>query len=303
MERPGMQVFDIKLGFACNNHCLCCLVEHVKEYRAFPWKMLTRHIENSAQSGCRNLIVSGGEPSVNPDFIKLLHFAKDAGFQAIQIQTNGRMMSYEAFVKKIMEVRPMRYSFLISLHFPEKELYNSYTRSDGFDQVISGIKNLVKNGLSLKINTVVMKPNLGLLGDITDLVRSLGVKRQQFRMIDGHGVREYYDKFVPPISTAARSIRRVIEKNKCGDFKLDVHELPLCVLGRDMESHMSPPVNPDRVNMSLGSTTVKFTRVMEESFVFSDRCAACSYRSTCKGIRKGYSKIYGFDELKPIKKR
>jgi|GEM_PF-2202467 len=296
-----MRELDVKPGFACNNNCVFCLNQEKKFCAVFPLEDILGRIAQAARKGCAKLIISGGEPSISPNFFTILDFAKKNGYREIELQTNARMLSYEAFVEKLLARRPVSYKFLISLHFPDKKLQKKYTRADGFDQVIGGIKNLVKHGLPVRINTVVMKPNLKLLGDVTAVVRSIGVKSQQFRMVSGQNFRERYAEFVPPMSDAAREIRKVIKKNRDA-LNFAIHELPLCVVGKDMEEYMSPPTNPERDNLSIGNIVVPSPAIMRKQFVFAGCCAACSIRAACKGVRSDYAELYGLTEVKPLRK-
>jgi len=310
---------EVRPGYACNNNCVFC-VNRRCHYKSFPLEVITGQITDWSRRGCKNLVITGGDPLISPDFFKILNFAKENGFKRIEIQTNGRMLCYEEFVKKIMEVQPMRYEFFVSLHFSDKESHKKYTRADGFEQVIAGIKNLLKNNLSVSISTVVMKQNLDCLGDVTDLLRSMETRKlqlkQQFRQIDGYSVREHFKDFVPQMSTVARKIRKVIKDN-CKDIRFVVNEIPLCILGKDMEGYMTTPTNPQRVNPMMESVVpsvrqgkfklksdfkiIALSQMMKNMFVFSDRCAVCSCRAACKGIRRDYSEVYGFSELRPIK--
>jgi len=295
-----MRELDVKTGFACNNNCVFCLCRKHSKYPAFPLDEIKNQIKKSAGRGGKRLIISGGEPSISPDFFTILRYGKECGFRDVEIQTNGRMLYYEAFLKKILDVRPVHYMFLVSLHFPDKKLHQRYIRADGFDQVIAGITNLVKNDLPFVINTVVMKQNLGLLGDVTELVQSIGAKRQQFRMIDGYSFRKNFRDFVPPMKKAALGIRKAIEKNKQDDFKFFVRELPLCVLGKDMKNYLAPLTSSERSNMRIGNIVKTFDTIRREKFVFADSCGVCSHRAACMGVRKTYAQLYGLAELKPF---
>jgi MoaA/NifB/PqqE/SkfB family radical SAM enzyme len=296
-----MQQFEVKTGYACNNNCIFCLNQNKKYYKAFPLDDIFRYIRQAASRGCWQLIISGGEPLISPHFFDILDYARGCGFRKIDIQTNARMLCYEAFVEKMLRIGPLKYYFLVSLHFPDKRLHNFYTRAEGFDETIAGIKNLARKNLGLMLNTVIMKQNLKLLEDITAFGRSLGAKRHQLRMIDSNLLKGLFHDFVPTMRDAAREVRAIISKSK-GLTEFSVHEIPLCVLGEDMKEYLSPAVNPERKNLTIGNIVVASDMIVKNQFSFSDCCEACRYRSACYGIRNEYGRRYGFAELKPIRK-
>ncbi|UZE93282.1 MAG: radical SAM protein [Candidatus Nealsonbacteria bacterium] len=293
-----MKELDIKVGYACNNSCIFCLNKEKRYYKEFPVEDLKRQIVDSANVGCKKLIISGGEPLISKHLFDLLAFAKQKGIKAIEIQTNGRMLSYETLVKKLKEFQFI--SFLVSLHFSNPGLYRTYCRSDGFYQVVKGIKNLVRNKQDLTINTVVMKMNLPYLKELVKLLKGIGVVKIQYRFIDGRNVMDRYKEFVPQYKEAVPTIREIIKENP--SLNIRINEIPLCVLGEEFKDSLAPPANPERVNLSIGNKLFTSPEILKSQFIFPN-CEECFYHPTCKGIRKEYCQIYDTSEIKPIIKQ
>lgn len=295
-----MKELDIKVGYACNNACVFCLNKDKRDFKAYPIKVLKNQIKRSVNKGCQKLIISGGEPLISKNFFKLLEFAKSSGINVIEVQTNGRMLYYEEFIKKINAFKSI--SFLVSFHFPNSALYKKYSRSDGFSQVMGGIKNLIKHGYIFNVNTVVMKLNMDYLKEIVEVLKNIGVKNIQYRFIDGKNIlsehgKEEYKKFVPKYAEVTGIIREIVSQNK--DINIRLNEFPVCVIGEDLVNNLAPATNKERENLSLGNKVFMSNEIMKKQFVFPN-CDGCLYRSTCKGIRKEYYKIYGAKEITPI---
>jgi len=295
-----MKELDIKVGYACNNACVFCLNKDKRYFQEYSIKILKNQIKKSTDKECKKLIISGGEPLISKNFFELINFAKINGINTIEIQTNGRMLCYEEFMKKINAFRPM--SFLVSLHFPDKKLYKKYCQSDGFDQVIDGIKNLVKHGYNFNVNTVVMKLNMHYLEEIVEKLREIGVKNIQYRFIDGKNIlnefgKNKYKKFVPKYSEVVETIKRIIRRNK--NINIRLNEFPVCIIGESLIKNLAPSTNIERENLSLDNKVHMSDEIMSQQFVFPN-CKECMYRSICKGIRKEYYKIYGGKEINPI---
>ena len=298
-----MKELDIKVGYTCNNACVFCLNKDKRYFKEYPVKILKSQIKKSIDNGCQKLIISGGEPLISKNFFKLINFAKINGINTLEVQTNGRMLCYEEFVKKIDTFKPV--SFLVSLHFPNQKLYKKYCRSDGFDQVINGIKNLIRHEYNFNVNTVVMRPNMHYLEKIVEKLKKIGVKNIQYRFIDGKNIlnesgKNEYKKFVPKYLEVVETIKKIIEQNK--DINISLNEFPVCIIGKDLVNNLAPSINPERENLSLGNKIFMSDKIMDQQFVFPN-CKECIYRSICKGIRKEYCKIYGAKEIKPIIKK
>jgi MoaA/NifB/PqqE/SkfB family radical SAM enzyme len=210
------------------------------------------------------------------------------------------MLCYEEFIKKINKFSSI--GFLISYHFPNQKLYKKYCKSDGFDQVINGIKNLVRHKYNFTVNTVVMKPNMHYLGEMVEKLKRIGVKNIQYRFIDGRNIlnesgKNEYKKFVPKYLEVVEIIKKTIEQNK--DININLNEFPVCIIGEDLINNLAPSMNPERENLSLGNKVFMSDEIMDRQFVFPN-CEKCLYRSVCKGVRREYYKIYGDKEIKPI---
>jgi len=292
-----MKELDIKVGYRCNNSCVFCLNKDKRYFKEFPIKDLKNQINNSAKDGCEKLVISGGEPTISEHFFNLIRLARQKGIKNIEVQTNGRAFYYEGFVKKINRFRPI--TFLVSFHFPNLELYKKYSKSNGFCQVVKGIKNLVRYQQNLTVNTVIMKPNLPYLKWMVGFLKKIGVTKIQYRFIDGKNVMDHYKDFVPRHGEAVPIIQEIIKKNP--DINIGVNEIPICILGEEFLNNLAPSSNPERENLSIGNKVFTSPQIMKHQFIFPN-CEACIYRINCKGIRKEYYQFYGAKDLKPIKR-
>ena len=82
-----------------------------------------------------------------------------------------------------------------------------------------------------------MKPNLPYLEKMLLFLKKLGVRKIQYRFIDGKNVIDNYRKFVPKISSSAKIIEKIIERNP--DINIGLNEFPFCVI---KEKYRKTPV-------------------------------------------------------------
>ncbi len=290
---------DIKPNYRCNNACVFCLNKDKKTYKNPSLEELKKHISNliKAADGTKQskLVVSGGEPLIFKELFELLSFAKNAGVNSIEIQTNGRMLYYENIVKELKKFEPI--GFLVSFQFPNAELYKKYSRTDGFNQTVGGIKNLVKYNCNFTINTVVMKPNLPHLKNMVKFIKKLGAKRCQYRFIDGRNVMEDYKKFVPRYSECLPLLKKIMKENP--DISISLKEFPACIAGKKLKNNLSLGLNPKRLNLTTKNKVVTTKEITAAQFIFPN-CKGCLWKPDCNGVRKEYVKIFGQKEFKPI---
>ncbi len=114
---------------------------------------------------------SGGEPTVHPDFFKVLEKASDLGFSQIQIATNGiKLANNEDFAKKCVEAG--LHTVYLQFDGLEEENYEQARGREMLDVKKKAIENCRKvkpNPLStVLVPTIVNTINDDQVGDILD---------------------------------------------------------------------------------------------------------------------------------------
>ena len=97
---------DIKIGFACNNLCRFC-VQGDKRHRVKA--PTTRKVREELESGRKRadgVVFTGGEPTLRRDLPELVSFAREVGYETIQIQTNGRTFASRRYCEQMIEAGP-----------------------------------------------------------------------------------------------------------------------------------------------------------------------------------------------------
>ena len=89
-----MKYADIKLGYACNNHCIHCVIQNQKQRAEEVRGTSTRPTEESKQeilksyhTGCKAIVVTGGEPTIRSDFGEIIKYIKSLGI-LVSVQSN-----------------------------------------------------------------------------------------------------------------------------------------------------------------------------------------------------------------------
>ncbi|MFW6025210.1 MAG: radical SAM protein [Candidatus Woesearchaeota archaeon] len=159
------------IGQICNNDCIMCSVhgnnEHKTDYSILKNKLIRRREETDCLS------FTGGEPTEHPDIIKLFKEANRLNYKNIIISTNGRNFADKKFADKLANLGLKHAN--IAIHGP-KEIHNEIIQKKGYEEALQGLKNLLNNGVKIRLDSVLLKRNIDHLKKIWEDVYGLGVR-------------------------------------------------------------------------------------------------------------------------------
>ncbi len=122
--------------------------------------------------------LSGGEPTIHPDFLQVVHEIARRGMYAA-VATNGMSFADESFVVKCKKAG-LRLAE-ISLDSSRPEVHDRFRGLDGaWERTVKGIRNCVRHGIFTAIATTITKLNIDDVENMLDLAESLGVRRVVF---------------------------------------------------------------------------------------------------------------------------
>jgi len=296
----GGKRVDIKTGFVCNNNCRFCVQAHKKHLGNRTTEEIKKDLEK-ARKRCDSVVLTGGEPTIRKDIIKLVSYAKELSYKTIQIQTNGRMFSSVDFCKQMIKAGTNEFS--PALHGYCAEQHDFLTRSLGsFNQAVKGIKNLKILGQYVITNTVVVKPNYRNCPQIARLLVKLCVDQFQFAFVHPVGnAWKNYDSIVPLMSLAAPYIKKGLQIGIDADVGVMAEAMPYCMM-KGYENYVSERVIPETeiIDIDMVIDDYKSVRIKEGKAKFP-QCKECSYDKICEGPWKEYSKRKGNKEFCTLK--
>jgi radical SAM protein with 4Fe4S-binding SPASM domain len=162
----------------CNLDCVHCFIHQSKGCKRgrnseMSLDEIKRILDQMAEAGVINLLLTGGEVFVRPDFLKIYQHAKQLGM-LVMVFTNGTLIT-EEIADFFAEWPP--YFIEISSYGHTQETYESITQVPGsFSHYRNGIDLLLDRGLSLGLKTVVMTVNRHELDQMRAFAESLGVR-------------------------------------------------------------------------------------------------------------------------------
>lgn len=317
MEKKVIKL-ALLLGYECNNRCLFCYDgTGYKRGRVLPisTEEAKEKIKIGFEAGCNFLDILGGEPTIRKDLIDLINYAKRLGYEQIAITTNGQMLSYYDYAKKLVEAGLNHIIF--SIHSNNPEIHDFLTSNKGsWERAINGLKNIMKlkdEGYEIYVgnNTVITKYNYDHMDKILEFLANLGINGQDFIFPHPRGrAYVYFDEIVPSLSEIFPYIRKTIGKYKKikEKYKNIKHfafrYVPLCYLYPDIglsseykaiklnffEKHVGPEF--EDWNVEEGRKLVGKRK--------SEACNLCILNQVCEGIWLEYAEERGLGELYPI---
>ncbi len=296
----GVKRLDIKLGFSCNNNCLSCPQAHRKHLGDLSLEEIKRQLKEGHEEGANEAVLTGGEPTVREDILDIVAYARDIGYEHIQLQTNGRMLYYRPFVKRL--VRAGITEFAPAIHGHTAKIHDYLTRSPGaFDQAVQGVRNLKDEGQYVLMNSVITKLNYRNLEGLVEMFASLGADQSQLAFIHAVGnAQENFDLLVPKKSEVMPYIHRTLDAGTDGRMTMMVEAYPYCFM-KGYERFCSELYMPRADIRDAEGVLRDFDNVRKEAGkVKFPQCKECRFDPICEGPWKEYPERFGSKEFVPV---
>jgi radical SAM protein with 4Fe4S-binding SPASM domain len=129
--------------------------------------------------GFRWLQITGGEPTVHPDLMRLLREAAAIGFEEIALFTNFFALGEDVFTflrEAEMEIHTTIFSHQAAIHDAITGLPGS------FERVVAGVRRAREAGLEVLVSIVFMDRNDQDRAATLDFVRGLGVPNDRLKV-------------------------------------------------------------------------------------------------------------------------
>jgi MoaA/NifB/PqqE/SkfB family radical SAM enzyme len=277
------QVF-LKLTRTCNNICSFCCDTVFWNGTHMDSERVRAKIEEGARSGLKRLFLSGGEPTIHPDFIKFVKLGKDLGYDQIVTITNGRMFFYEEFARK--SIRAGLSEVIFSLNSHDAKTHDALVGVKGaYDQVVAGVAHVRRLGCPFRMNVVVTAKNYDQLPDMVTAFHAMGARSATFLQLvpndrDWERSRNviYYET-----ELARPYVRGALDRARELGFGIELKKFPDNFF-EGYEAQIPEPVSwalelgeidwrrPDRHAPYKEGRAVK---------CWGERCSYCAYRPFC----------------------
>lgn len=100
-----MKTLYCALGYTCNERCIFCpCSENSVDVPSLSFEEIRDAIDRSvAEKGVDNILFSGGEPTIHPDYFRILEYAAGKGVR-LSLLTNALRLASKEFAGRMFDI-------------------------------------------------------------------------------------------------------------------------------------------------------------------------------------------------------
>lgn len=296
-------LFDLKLGFACNNDCIHCVVANKRNYNNLSIPQINKIIETIPSES--TVQITGGEPSIFAYLPDVLKMCKDRNLTTY-IQSNGTGFADKDFLKKC---KPYLDKVHIAIHSIDEKVHNSIVQQSGmYKKTLEGFYNLLDEDIPISTQTVLSKLNIESLYDTYKFIQATA---------PGTIMSATYPHMMGNAFTNRENIcfryidYKDILQNVFKDFAKNIftEAIPYCYIHpyvQDLYYSAEKSILDSRsrvgVDHSNGSHLHNYNLLDVKDKRKLPRCKECIYNNICLGVWKEYVDLFKNNiDLYPIK--
>jgi len=293
--------YELILNYNCNARCLFCSQGSFDKSLNADFKSVAENIYGAYRAGYRRLGLTGGEPLIRADILKVIALGKSVGFGFIRVQTNGIKLADAAFCRKLARAGLTFCKFSLTSDRPAEHDRLLGVRG-AYESAVRGAETLRKLKIRLGNNILVNALNYNRLPEIIRSFLELGITN--FVVI--------YPVYIG--SMASHSGELGVSLGECEKYFAEAAELmekmglegeilflnvPPCFLkGRESLAIGLDLFNTVVTDPAGGKSDLDITA--NRAKVRAPACRRCSLRTRCAGVDSHYAGIFGFEGFRPV---
>jgi MoaA/NifB/PqqE/SkfB family radical SAM enzyme len=302
-KKENGKCFELILNYNCNARCLFCSQGDFDKSRNAPFEALARNIYTARRDGYTRLGLTGGEPLVRPDILKVIALGKSVGFDFIRVQTNGIKLADPAFCRALVKagLTFCKFSFTTDVAADHDRLVGV---PGALAKALKGLANLRKLKVRLGTNILVNKLNYRRLPEIIRFYMERGITN--FVVIYpvyigamGDNAEEFGVP-LPECSPYFMEAVRMMEAAGLGGEILFLNTPPCFLKGREslaigLDVFNTVVTDPDGARTDLDENA-------DAGKVKGPPCRRCALAKKCRGADRHYIKLFGWSGFEPVEK-
>ena len=150
-----MKSLTLEITTFCNEKCIHCYhSEYEKRVNLTDLVLLEKLLGEFAEKGFMSLVISGGEPLLNPKFREICALARKFRY-LVSVKTNGLLIDDDT-VRFLHDFKPKNVS--VSIYSADPDEHDSVTQVAGsFEKSFNALKLLSENGIRAVASTPILK--------------------------------------------------------------------------------------------------------------------------------------------------
>jgi hypothetical protein len=259
-------------------------------------------IEEGSSKGCRELVLSGGEPTLVPDsVVSAMEHAERLGYTKYIVQTNGfGLKSNESMLFRFLASFSKRSEVCVSfsIHGHTAETHDALCSNSGaFESLLNAIWNISETDCRIYTNTVVSSTNISHLREIAELVLPFKPAIIQFAMM-------HLESPLPLATGLVETAKAVCCLGRNGlvpESILRTEGIPFCLM-HGFERCVGESYWPNQLDLLTGNDKYleDFSQLDSGMRWKSPICRRCIMNCICPGIWKEHVREFRDANIRPI---
>lgn len=282
-HKPDFSSIEIKANYTCNSRCAYCCSYNNQRKRTMRFDEIDANVRYFlATHPIEEVCLSGGEPTIHPDFLSSLQNHQQLGLRTY-LHSNGIRFANRSFARSCQGLIDRT---LVGFTYHDEALCAQLTHVTGsFAQRIQGIENLQQQGIPVRTNTVILRENLPFLPQIAATICSLGITRALFTLpFFFFATPDQVEQFVPEhLDQLFIQLAKVHDTLQTAGIEFFLQGLPPCQL-REFARYYE--IDPDRAfidsDHQFGNHTFLFSGML--GYRQGNDCSGCGHKERCWGM-------------------
>lgn len=297
-----MEKVEILMNWSCNENCIFCSVaDNFDQGGVKPWSEIKEVIDDAA--GEADMIsISGGDPTIRKDIFRTVEYAKDQGFDKIEIQSNGMMFSKEDFLDRLLDLGVTR--ILVSIHSHDPDTHDFLTRVDGsWERTVEGLENIAERDVELRYSTVVNEYNYRELKELAEFLHErFGLAFSfHFNYVMPQGnAEDSFASLAPKLTEAKPYLEEAVEYLRERDQRPWLHNVYPCIMRDEQYEAYMTEIILTETNLYGPDFECEIDERRHSFRKKPDSCQNCRYNDICVGPPRKYLEVFGEDEFEPV---
>ncbi len=280
----------VRLTAQCNNRCLFCLDSGAHDGSNVGAARVAAQLVEGRRRGATRLILSGGEPTIHPQFVELVALGRRLGYRHVQTVTNGRRFSYPEFLQRCVAAGLDEITF--SVHGPNARIHDALVGVPGaFDEEMRGLEAALACGRRegrpiVNVDIVINRANVKHLVEMLDRLIAVGVREFDLLQVIPFG-RAFHDGLAPlfyDLEEAWPHLQAAFEYAKRPDLHVWLNRFP----PQYLEGFESLIQDPHKLHDEVRGRSEEFDALLDGGTPLSckspDRCSKCYLAQLCGAL-------------------
>lgn len=188
---PALRMFYLYLSAGCNLNCRhCWITPTFVNGKPVPAEcldiaLIKKTVTEAKPLGLTAVKLTGGEPTLHPNFIQVVDFLSDQGL-SLTMETNGTLIDQD-MARHLADGNKLSH-VAVSLDSPDPAWHDQFRGKRGaFDAAVKGIRNLVAAGFKPQIIMSVVRDNAVQIEGLIELALKLGAGSVKFNPVTPSG--------------------------------------------------------------------------------------------------------------------